>query len=41
MSLDYYIDFPCKVRAQTSNEDLLRMEKAKKPGAGSVADDAG
>ena len=29
MSIDYYATFPCKVREAVSNEDLLRMEKAK------------
>jgi hypothetical protein len=29
MSVDYYINFPCKVREQVSDEDLLRMEKAR------------
>lgn len=29
MSIDYYISFPCKVRETTTDDDLLRMEKAR------------
>lgn len=29
MTIDYYVQFPCKVRGQTSDADLLRMEKAR------------
>jgi hypothetical protein len=29
MAVDYYVLFPCEVRKQISNENLLRMEKAK------------
>lgn len=29
MAIDYYSSFPCKVREQITDDDLLRMEKAR------------